>query len=345
MKIVVTGGAGFIGSNFVHYLVKQRPDWDITVVDALTYAGNLSNIASLVDEGSITFVRADITDTDGMQALFAGAGVEMVFHLAAESHVDRSIESAAEFVKTNVLGTQVMLTTAMANGVRRFVHISTDEVYGSLGPTGVFTEETPLDPTSPYASSKAASDLMALAACKTHGFDVVVTRCTNNYGPYQFPEKLIPLFISNALEDKKLPLYGDGTNVRSWIYVDDHSSALLAVAEHGVAGEVYNIGGPADGEIQNRIVTETILDLLNKPDSLIEFVTDRPAHDLRYAVSTDKIERELGWKPTVSFADGMAATVRWYLDNQDWWREIKSGVYQDYYARHYGNRGTAKEAS
>lgn len=345
MNIIVTGGAGFIGSNFVHYLVKTRPEWKITVVDALTYAGNLRNISTLVDQEAVVFVKADITDAVTMQRIFADTAYDMVFHLAAESHVDRSIESAAEFVRTNVMGTQVLLSTAMAHSVRRFVHVSTDEVYGSLGPTGVFTEQTPLDPTSPYAASKAASDLMALAAYKTHRFDVVVTRCTNNYGPYQFPEKLIPLFISNALEDKKLPLYGDGSNVRSWIFVDDHSSALLAVAERGTAGQVYNIGGPSDGEIPNRMVTDTILRLLDKPQTLIEYVTDRPAHDLRYAVSTEKIEAELDWKPIIGFASGMETTVKWYLDNQDWWREIKSGAYQEYYARHYGNRVKSEAAS
>ena len=339
MKVAITGGAGFIGSNLVHFLSKERPEWELTVLDALTYAGNLKNISTLIDDRKVAFERIDISDAAAVDAFFAAQEIEMVFHLAAESHVDRSIESAGAFVQTNVLGTQVLLTAAMAHSVKRFVHISTDEVYGSLGPTGVFTEMTPLDPTSPYAASKAASDLMALAAYKTHGLDVVVTRCTNNYGPYQFPEKLIPLFISNALEDKKLPLYGDGSNVRSWIYVDDHSSALLAVAEKGASGSVYNIGGPGDGEVTNRVVTESILQALDKPESLIEYVTDRPAHDLRYAVSIEKIEQELGWSPEVSFEDGMQRTVAWYLENKPWWQEIKSGDYMDYYERHYGSRG------
>lgn len=339
MKVCITGGAGFIGSNFVHYLKRERPAWDITVLDVLTYAGNLKNLSGLLETESISFQKVDITDTTAVSAIFEKSAFDIVFHLAAESHVDRSIESAAEFVKTNVLGTQVLISAAVQYGTKRFVHISTDEVYGSLGATGVFSEDTPLDPTSPYAASKAASDLMALAAYKTHGLDVVVTRCTNNYGPYQFPEKLIPLFISNALEDKKLPLYGDGSNVRSWIFVDDHSSALLAVAERGAAGNVYNIGGPADGEVPNQKVTKTILRLLDKPESLIEYVRDRPAHDLRYAVTTEKIEQELDWHPVVSFEAGMKQTVDWYLANRSWWEEIKSGQYMEFYARHYGSRG------
>ena len=339
MNVLVTGGAGFIGSNFVHYLVNNRPNWNLTVVDALTYAGNLQNIANLCDGKKIVFLKADIADGDAIGKIFVDNKFDLVFHLAAESHVDRSIESALEFVKTNVLGTQVLLNSALASSVSRFVHISTDEVYGSLGSTGVFTEETPLDPTSPYAASKASSDLMVLAAHKTHKLDTVITRCTNNYGKFQFPEKLIPLFISNALEDKKLPLYGDGSNVRSWIHVDDHCSALVAVAEKGKSGEVYNLGGPADGEVQNLEVTQEILKILEKPETLIQRVTDRLAHDRRYAVSIAKIQREIGWEPKVSFKEGIKATVEWYVENRSWWNEIKSGSYQEYYARHYENRG------
>ncbi len=337
LNVLVTGGAGFIGSNCVRYLREQRPHWKITVLDLLTYAGNLASIQDLLDAGEVSFVRADICDADAMQALFSKR-FDFVFHFAAESHVDRSIMSATEFARTNVLGTQVLLNSALENGLGRFVHVSTDEVYGSLGPTGRFLETTPLDPTSPYSASKAASDLMVLAACKTHKLDAVVTRCTNNYGPYQFPEKFIPLFITNALGDQALPLYGDGMNVRSWLYVDDHCEALLKVAEGGRSGEVYNIGGAAEAEIPNLTVAKFILSELGKPENLIRLVTDRPAHDRRYAIDYSKINRELGWQPQVAFESGLKRTVNWYLENRNWWQSIKSGEYLKYYELNYAAR-------
>lgn len=338
MNVIVTGAAGFIGSNFVHYLRKERPDWRIVAVDKLTYAGNLENLADLESDEGLKFERVDICDEEAIAVLFEKEQPELVFHLAAESHVDRSIMSSREFVLTNVNGTQVLLDAARKNGVRRFVHISTDEVYGSLEAEGRFVETTPLDPTSPYAASKAASDLLVLSYAKTHKMDCVITRCTNNYGPYQFPEKFIPLFTSNVMEGKKLPLYGDGSNVRSWIYVDDHSSALLAVAEKGKLGEVYNIGGPRESELPNKRVAELIIESLDGSKDLLELVSDRPAHDFRYAVDTAKIESELGWKPTVMFEEGLAKTVKWYQDNRDWWKRIKSGAYREYYEQNYSER-------
>jgi dTDP-glucose 4,6-dehydratase len=339
MNVLVTGAAGFIGSNLVHYIAKQRPSWNVTALDALTYAGNLKNIQSLLDSNQkITFTRANITSREAIEAVFDHGSFDIVFHLAAESHVDRSILSSEEFVTTNVYGTQVLVDVARSRGVERFVHISTDEVYGSLGPSGAFVETTPLDPTSPYAASKAASDLMALAAHKTHGYNISVTRCTNNYGPYHFPEKLIPLFITNAMENKPLPLYGDGLNVRSWVYVIDHCEALVLVAEKGRAGEVYNIGGGTDAELTNRRVTEMILTALEKPETLVQRVGDRPAHDRRYAIDHGKITEELGWSPNTSFEQGLQQTIAWYIDNESWWRDIKSGEYLSFYEKNYGCR-------
>ena len=339
MKVAITGGAGFIGSNLVHYLSAQRPEWNITVLDALTYAGNLENINKLLEAKKVSFEKVDITDSEAILSLFKKSSFDLVFHLAAESHVDRSILSGDAFVRTNVLGTQSLLDASRATKVKRFVHVSTDEVYGSLGPTGRFVETTPLDPTSPYAASKASSDLMALAAAKTHGFDVVVTRCTNNYGPYHFPEKFIPLFVTNALEDRELPLYGDGMHVRSWLHVTDHAAALLLVAEKGIRGEVYNIGGMEEAEIPNKIVAEQICNLLGKPTSLIKFVTDRLAHDKRYAIDYTKINRELGWKPQIKFSDGLKDTIEWYVNNRPWWERVKSGAYREYYEQNYASRG------
>jgi dTDP-glucose 4,6-dehydratase len=339
MNVLVTGAAGFIGSNLVHYIAEQRPGWRVTALDALTYAGNLKNIQSLVEsDGNVSFVRTDITDRAAVESVFDEGAFDLVFHLAAESHVDRSILSSEEFVTTNIYGTQVLVDVARSRNVERFVHISTDEVYGSLGPSGAFVETTPLDPTSPYAASKAASDLMVLAAYKTHGYNVSVTRCTNNFGPYHFPEKLIPLFITNAMEDKPLPLYGDGLNVRSWVYVVDHCEALVLVAEKGRAGEVYNIGGGADAELTNKRVTQLILSALDKPETLIQRVGDRPAHDRRYAIDHAKITSELGWKPRTSLEQGLQQTIDWYVKNEAWWREIKSGEYLSYYEKNYGCR-------
>ena len=338
MNVLVTGAAGFIGSNLVHYLVEKRPQWNITALDVLTYAGNLENIATLVDEKKVTFAKTDICDEVEIPKLFAEKKFDIVFHLAAESHVDRSIHGAKDFIKTNVLGTQNLLDAARAEAVKKFIHISTDEVYGSLGDTGRFYETTPLDPSSPYSASKAASDLVALAYGKTHGMHVCVTRCTNNYGPYQFPEKLIPLFITNLIENKKIPLYGDGMNVRSWLYVTDHCEAILLVGEKGVSGDVYNIGGTESAEIPNRQVTDALLKILDKPESLIQWVADRPAHDRRYAVSIDKIKGAFGWEPKVSFADGLEKTVNWYKSQSGWWQRIKTGEYTKFYEKNYSKR-------
>jgi len=336
MNVLVTGAAGFIGSNFVHHAMTSRSEWNVVALDLLTYAGNLENINSLLEDDRLRFVKADIADTEVVADLFSKNKFDLVFNFAAETHVDRSLYNPQEFVRTNVMGVQNLLSASMEHGVKRLVHISTDEVYGALGETGVFYEDTPLNPTSPYAASKASSDLMVLSCVKTHSFDAVVTRCTNNYGPYQFPEKLIPLFITNAYEDRKLPLYGDGMQIRSWVYVADHCEAVLEVAEKGKKGEVYNIGGGADGEIPNREVTEAILSVLGKPASLIEYVKDRPAHDRRYAVDCSKIKNELGWEATTPFHAGLERTVAWYLENREWWKKIKSGEYKEFYAQHYG---------
>jgi dTDP-glucose 4,6-dehydratase len=338
MKVLVTGAAGFIGSNFLYLLSEVRPEWKVTALDLLTYAGNYRTIAPLIDEHKAVFERVDITDFESVTKLFARDQYDLVFHFAAESHVDRSIESAAAFVKTNVLGTQNLVDAARRFAVKRFIHISTDEVYGSLGETGRFLETTPLDPSSPYSASKASSDLLVLAAHKTHGFPAMVTRCTNNYGPYQFPEKFIPLFVTNAMEDRSLPLYGDGMNVRSWIHVKDHNEAVLCIAEKGRVGEIYNIGGMAEAELPNRIVAETIVKALGKSPSLIQYVTDRLGHDRRYAVDANKLLSELGWKPRIPFSEGLLETITWYANNQSWWREIKSGEYAAYYERMYSHR-------
>ncbi|MGW8322442.1 MAG: dTDP-glucose 4,6-dehydratase, partial [Thermodesulfobacteriota bacterium] len=322
MKILVTGGAGFIGSNFVRYILEVHPAYEVVNLDLLTYAGNLENLADLEGRKNYRFVRGDIADLGLLDGLFA-AGVDGVVNFAAESHVDRSIEAPGHFLATNILGTQALLETARRYRVNRFLQISTDEVYGSLAGKGAFTEQSPLAPNSPYSASKASADLLCRAYWKTYDLPVMVTRCSNNYGPYQFPEKLIPLFITNALADEPLPVYGDGLYVRDWIYVRDHCSALDRVLHDGRAGEIYNVG--ADAERTNLEITQTILEKLDKDAGLVRHVKDRPGHDRRYAIDSSKIRTELGWRPETTFQDGMAETIDWYLRNEPWWQKIKSG--------------------
>lgn len=335
MKLLVTGGAGFIGSNFVMYMLEQYPDYEIINIDALTYAGNLENLKSLEGNKRHTFFKADITDAAEMNRLI-GQGVDVVVNFAAESHVDRSIMEPDVFVRTNVNGTQVLLEAAKKHNITKFVQVSTDEVYGSLGPTGLFTEETPLQPNSPYSASKAGGDLLVRAYHETFGLPVNITRCSNNYGPLQFPEKLIPLMISRALNDEALPIYGDGLNIRDWLYVEDHCSAIDLVIHKGHTGEVYNIGG--NNERTNIHIVKTILEQLGKPESLIQYVQDRLGHDRRYGIDPTKTMNELGWKPKHNFETGIKETIQWYLDNKDWWTRIQSGAYQEYYEKQYGAR-------
>jgi dTDP-glucose 4,6-dehydratase len=338
MKLLVTGGCGFIGSNFVHYYLKKYPEDSLVNVDKLTYAGNLKNLSAPSLSPRYVFIRGDIADPSQMEEIIS-RGVEGIVNFAAESHVDRSIEAPMDFMRTNVFGTFVLLEAVRKVSSKRrirFLHVSTDEVYGSLGETGAFTEETPMAPNSPYAASKAAADLMVRAYHHTYGLPTLITRCSNNYGPYQFPEKLIPLLISNAIEGKTLPIYGDGLNVRDWIHVEDHCRGLDLVLHQGKEGEVYNIGGRS--EKTNLSVAKTILNHLGKPHSLLRFVTDRPGHDRRYAIDFSKIQTTLGWAPSISFEEGIRQTIDWYQGQQEWWREIKTGEYLDYYQRMYGNR-------
>jgi dTDP-glucose 4,6-dehydratase len=338
--VLVTGGAGFIGSNFVRMLVELRPSWRIVNLDKLTYAGNLENLTDIEGHTGYVFVQGDVAVTEDVTRAFdaAGAsGVSDVVHFAAESHVDRSILGGLPFVTANVVGTQVLLDVARARGVQRFVHVSTDEVYGSLGKTGFFTEETPLAPNSPYSASKAGSDMLVRAAHHTHGFPALTTRCSNNYGPFQFPEKLIPLMIANARENKPLPVYGDGMQVRDWLYVRDHCEAILAVQERGTVGDVYNIGG--HNEYPNIAIVRRILAALGKGEDLITYVKDRPGHDRRYAIDAAKIERELDWRPRYTFEQALPMTIDWYLGNDPWLARVRSGSYREYYARQYGARG------
>ena len=333
MKLAVTGGAGFIGSNFVHRTLAAHPDWKLLVIDKLTYAGNLKNLQSALQPGRCDFAHMDICEAAVADLL---RGCDAVVHFAAESHVDRSIEDAGDFVRTNVDGTHNLMECSRKASVQRFVHISTDEVYGSLPEDGEFTEDSPLKPTSPYAATKAASDLLVMAYVRTHNFPAIVTRCSNNYGPYQFPEKFIPLMISQAMAGERMPVYGTGVNVRDWLHVNDHCDAIELILLRGRLGEVYNIGGGC--EMRNIDVARLILRTLNRPESLIEFVKDRPGHDLRYALSCAKLSRETGWTAKISFEQGLAATVDWYRENEPWLESVRSGAYREYFERHYVNR-------
>jgi dTDP-glucose 4,6-dehydratase len=335
MKLAITGGVGFIGSNFVRYMLRKYPSYSLLNLDNLTYSGNLENLSDVLGNSRHQFLKADICDYDQMvQAL--SQGVDAVVHFAAESHVDRSILNGSVFVRTNVLGTQCLLEAARQTGVQRFVHVSTDEVYGSAPEKGKFREDSPLSPNSPYAASKAASDLLARAYFQTYRFPVIVTRCSNNFGPYQFPEKFIPLLISRALEDQSIPIYGDGLQVRDWIFVNDHCRALDVVLHRGRAGEVYNIG--AGNEWPNIEIAGEILDLLDKPHSLLTYVQDRPGHDRRYAIDSCKIEAELGWRPQTSFAKGLGTTISWYVANTGWRERIQTQAYRSYYQKQYEQR-------
>lgn len=335
MKVLITGGAGFIGSNFLKYMVKKYPHYKLVHVDALTYAGNLENLQELESHPQYRFVKGDITDTVLVESLFA-EGIDTVVNFAAESHVDRSIANPGIFVETNVVGTHVLLAAAVKYGVGKFVQISTDEVYGTLGKTGLFTEQTPLAPNSPYSASKAGADHLVRAYHETYQLPVNITRCSNNYGPYQFPEKLIPLMITQALQDKPLPIYGDGQNVRDWLHVDDHCSAIDLIMHKGVDGEVYNVGG--NNERTNVEVVNAILDILKKPQSLMKYVEDRKGHDRRYAIDASKIKAELGWQPQYDFDTGLQQTISWYLSHTDWTKKVISGEYKEYYHKQYRSR-------
>ena len=339
MTILVTGGAGFIGSNFVYYLLQHYPSDRVICVDCLTYAGNLSTLEAAMKDPNFVFYKTNICDRPGIYAIFEKEKPDVVVNFAAESHVDRSIESPEIFLQTNILGTQVMMDACRKYGIVRYHQVSTDEVYGDLPldrPDLFFTEETPIHTSSPYSASKASADLLVMAYNRTYELPVTISRCSNNYGPYHFPEKLIPLMIANALNDKPLPVYGKGENVRDWLYVEDHCKAIDLIIRHGTVGEVYNIGG--HNEMRNIDIVKLICKKLNKPESLITFVTDRKGHDMRYAIDPTKIHRELGWLPETRFADGIERTIQWYLDNTAWWENIISGEYRNYYERMYGNR-------
>ena len=339
MKILVTGGAGFIGGNYALMMTERHPEDTIVVLDALTYAGNLETLAPIMNKENFKFVQGDIRDRELVDKLFAEEKFDYVINFAAESHVDRSVEDPEIFLMTNILGVQVLMDACRKYGVKRFHQVSTDEVYGDLPldrPDLLFTEDTPIHTSSPYSASKAAADLLVLAYHRTYGLDVTISRCSNNYGPYHFPEKLIPLMISRALADESLPVYGDGANVRDWLYVTDHCTAIDLIVRNGRSGEVYNIGG--HNEKSNLEVVKTILKALDKPESLIHFVKDRPGHDLRYAMDPTKIENELGWKPEYTFDTGIQKTIEWYLDNREWWEHIINGEYRNYYAEMYKDR-------
>ena len=337
--IIVTGGAGFIGSNFVFYMLKKYKDYRIVCLDKLTYAGNLSTLKSIMNHPNFRFVKADICDREAVYQLFEEEKPNVVVNFAAESHVDRSIENPGIFLETNIMGTAILLDACRTYGIKRYHQVSTDEVYGDLPldrPDLFFTEETPIHTSSPYSSSKASADLLVLAYYRTYGLPVRISRCSNNYGPYHFPEKLIPLMIANALNDKPLPVYGEGLNVRDWLYVEDHCSAIDLIIHKGKVGEVYNVGG--HNEMKNIDIVKIICEALDKPESLITYVTDRKGHDMRYAIDPEKIHTELGWLPETKFEDGIKKTIDWYLNNREWWQEIISGEYQNYYTEMYENR-------
>lgn len=339
MNIIVTGGAGFIGSNFVFHMLKKYQEYRIICVDKLTYAGNLSTLESVMANPNFRFVKMDICDREAINQLFEEEKPDMVVNFAAESHVDRSIENPGIFLETNIMGTAVLMDACRKYGIKRYHQVSTDEVYGDLPldrPDLFFTETTPLHTSSPYSSSKAGADLLVLAYFRTYGLPVTISRCSNNYGPYHFPEKLIPLMIANALNDKPLPVYGDGKNVRDWLYVEDHCKAIDLIIHEGREGEVYNVGG--HNEMANIDIVKLICKELGKSEDLITYVTDRKGHDMRYAIDPNKIHTELGWLPETKFADGIKMTIQWYLDNRKWWEDIISGEYQNYYKKMYGNK-------
>ena len=339
MNIIVTGGAGFIGGNFCHYMTKKYPEDTILCIDKLTYAGNMETLAPIMELPNFKFFQTDIANRDAIYQIFEGEKPDIVVNFAAESHVDRSIKDPEVFLRTNVIGTGVMLDACRKYGIKRYHQVSTDEVYGDLPldrPDLFFTEETPIHTSSPYSASKASADLLVQAYARTYQMPCTISRCSNNYGPYHFPEKFIPLIIANALNDKLLPVYGKGENVRDWLYVEDHCIAIDLIIRKGTEGEVYNIGG--HNERTNLEVVKTVLSELDKPESLISYVTDRPGHDRRYAIDPAKIHKELGWLPATTFSEGIKKTVRWYLENRTWWENIISGEYADYYQKIYGNR-------
>ena len=343
MTIIVTGGAGFIGSNFVFHMLQAHPDYRIVCLDKLTYAGNLSTLEPVLQQDNFRFVKADICDRQAVDKLFQEEKPDIVVNFAAESHVDRSIENPGIFLETNIMGTAVLMDACCKYGIKRYHQVSTDEVYGDLPldrPDLFFTEETPLHTSSPYSSSKASADLLVMAYYRTYGLPVTISRCSNNYGPYHFPEKLIPLMIANALADKPLPVYGNGENVRDWLYVEDHCRAIDLIIHNGKVGEVYNVGG--HNEKRNIDIVRIICQELGKPESLIVHVEDRKGHDRRYAIDPAKIHRELGWLPETKFEDGIKKTIKWYLEHKKWWQDIINGEYQEYYAKMYGSKGEVK---
>ena len=343
MTIIITGGAGFIGSNFVFHMLQAHPDYRIVCLDKLTYAGNLSTLEPVLQQDNFRFVRADICDRQAVDKLFQEEKPDIVVNFAAESHVDRSIENPGIFLETNIMGTAVLMDACRKYGIQRYHQVSTDEVYGDLPldrPDLFFTEETPLHTSSPYSSSKASADLLVMAYYRTYGLPVTISRCSNNYGPYHFPEKLIPLMIANALADKPLPVYGNGENVRDWLYVEDHCRAIDLIIHNGKVGEVYNVGG--HNEKRNIDIVRIICQELGKPESLIVHVEDRKGHDRRYAIDPAKIHRELGWLPETKFEDGIKKTIKWYLEHKKWWQDIINGEYQEYYAKMYGSKGEVK---